>query len=359
MIYLTKRIIEKLHSLGQRTIALSELQSMCNTPSYSALTELIAELEQNKIISPVKKSGTNGCNPALYIKYWILTTNNKTPSFNSELDSMHYWINTDHLRRNEKKYQKHRSFLLCLSEYLKKHSDTLALPMSENERAYAIWNDEKMLDVSSNISLLKECGVWNRLNTYPTPEPFFDYRKNAVPQQVLVVENKDTWFTMRKLMIESDAEYFFGTSIDCLVYGEGNKITQKNSSLEEYLNIEKTFHGTVWYWGDLDPEGIGFYLSAKTVNPGLNLQPFLPAYQEMLYQFEQRLSTPHAETHYRVRTDQKKPSQTEAFYTHFPEFFVVRIQNLLTQGYYIPQEILNYQLLKSYSRTECPYDSLS
>lgn len=353
MFYLIERIIEKIHTWGHNTLALSELQSWCNGVAYSVIAELITELEQREIISPVKKSGINGCNPPLYVKYRILKGKDEISSFDSELDAMHYWINTEPLRKNAKKYQKHRLFLLCLSDFLKKHSDTLAIPMSENERAYAIWNNEKILDTATNISLLKECEVWEHLNTYPTPEPFFDYRRNAVPEQVLVIENKDTWFTMRKLMIEFGAEHFFEIPIDCLIYGEGNKITQKNSSLEQYLNIDRPFHGSVWYWGDLDPEGIGFFLSTRTVNPNLHIHLFLPAYHEMLRLFEQRLVEPHLEMQYRVRTSQKHPSHVEEFYALFSNHFAVQLQKLLDQGYYIPQEILNYQLLKSHIGTEC------
>ena len=349
---MTDRIITKLYSLGKNTFEVSVLQKWCNVESYSAFAELVSELEKREIISPVKASKTNGCNPPLYIKYRILPAKEETQLFDSELDAMHYLIHTDTLRRSPKKYQKHRTFLLCLSDFLKKHSDTLSFPMSENERAYAIWGYEKMLDSKENISLLKECRVWDLLHTYPTPEPFFDYRRYAFPKNVLVIENKDTWFSMRKLMIESSADQFWEIPIDCLVYGEGNKITQRDSSLEQYLNIDKSFHGTVWYWGDLDPEGIGFFLSAGSLNTSLQLQLFLPAYEEMLYQFEQRLAAPHSASHYHVHTNQKHPEHPEKFYSLFPGHISVRLQELINKGYYIPQEILHYQLLKSYSRTE-------
>lgn len=350
---MTDRIITKLYSLGKSTFEVSTLQSWCNMESYSAFTKLVAELENREIISPVKASKTNGCNPPLYMKYRILPVKEDTHLFHSELDAMHYRIRTDKLRKNPKKYQKNRAFLLCLSDFLKKHSDALSFPMSENERAYAIWNDEKMLDSKENISLLKECGVWELLHTYPTPEPFFDYRRYAFPKNVLVIENKDTWFSMRKLMIESGAEQFWKFPIDCLIYGEGNKITQRDSSLEQYLNIDKSFNGTVWYWGDLDPEGIGFFISARSLNTSLQLQPFFPAYEEMLGRFEQRLDAPHSDMQYRVRTRQKHPEHPEKFYSLFSEHISMRLQQLINKGYYIPQEILHYQLLKSYSRMEC------
>lgn len=347
------KMIEKLHGHGKSKCDLGTMQEWSKTDTYSELVNVIAELEQRNIIKPVMASGLNGKNPPLYQAYHILTPRTDDSSLLAELNAMHYWISTEHLRKHPKKYSSIRHVLLPLSEYLKSHEGMLDSPMSENERAYSIWGDEKFLDVSAHIGALKECGIWERLHTYPTPEPFFEYRKISVPQNVLVIENKDSWFSMRKMMIETDISSLFQIRFDCLIYGEGNKITQTNSSLEQYLNIDHTFSGTVYYWGDLDPEGIGFYLSAKSVNSGLNFRLCVPAYQEMLTLFEKRLFMPHTPEQYRVRKKQKYPANADAFYQLFPERTGSRIQELMEAGYYIPQEILNYQMLKQFFRGEC------
>lgn len=347
------KMIEKLHGLGKSKCDLGTMQEWVKTDTYAELVDVIAELERRNIIKPVMASGLNGKNPPLYQAYHILTPRTDDSQLLAELNAMHYWINTEHLRKHPKKYSSIRHVLLPLSEYLKSHAGMLASPMSENERAYSIWGDEKFLDVSAHIGALKECGIWEHLHTYPTPEPFFEYRKVSVPQNVLVIENKDSWFSMRKMMIETDISSLFQIRFDCLIYGAGNKITQTNSSLEQYLNIDHTFSGTVYYWGDLDPEGIGFYLSAKSVNSGLDFRLCVPAYQEMLALFEKRLFMPHDPEQYRVRKKQKYPANADAFYKLFPERTGSRIQGLMEAGYYIPQEILHYQMLKQFYRGEC------
>ena len=226
-------ITKKLRELGQNKIELSLLQSWTGSASYPEQAKLIGELVQGKIIEPIKASGKNGCNPPLYVKYRILHMKEDDSTLLEQLGAMHYWIDTEYLRKFPGRFRKFQEFLLSLSEFLKSGQNTLSVPMSENERAYAIWGDEKVLDKRENITILRDCGVWERLNTYPTPEPFFDYRCTSVPCNVLVIENKDTWFTMRKLMIESGRTCFFSEPVDCLVYGEGNKITKSSASLED------------------------------------------------------------------------------------------------------------------------------
>ena len=345
-----ENVISKLRSLNQSKFDLLTLEKLFQVSSYDDLLYLIAQLEQLKIISPIIASKQNGLNPPLYKKYRILPQKTDNSSVLQEIDSLHYRINTEQLRKNPDRYVQNREILYPLSEFLKNHSETLCSPMSENERAYEIWGNEKILDKKEHIALLKKCGIWEHLNTYPTPEPFFEYRRISAPANVLVIENKDSWFTMRKLMLEYGTYCFFDTPVDCLLYGEGNKITNKASSLEEYLNLDRVFDGTVFYWGDLDPEGIGFFLAVRELNTTLKIQPFLPAYREMLRLFEQRLGQVHDKNMYRIRKQQKYPAHSEEFYSCFPENTAARLQMLMENGYYIPQEILNYQILKSHSR---------
>lgn len=342
--------ILKLRSLDQNKCDLLTLQRLIPDVSYDDLLNMVAELEQRKIIAPIRASGQNGQNPPLYIKYRILPLKSDNSAVLQEIDALHYWIDAEQFRKSPDRYVQNRELLYPLSEFLKLHAETLCFPMSENERAYAIWGNEKVLDNKSNIALLQKCGVWERLNTYPTPEPFFEYRRISTPTHILVIENKDPWFTMRKLMLESGVCSFYDTPIDCLLYGEGNKITKRASSLEQYLNLDRDFHGTVYYWGDLDPEGIGFYLSVRELNAKLQVKPFLPAYQEMLRLFEQRLLQQHSAALYHVSKQQKHPADPDKFYQFFSEQTSAQLQMLMESGYYIPQEILNYHILKLHSR---------
>lgn len=87
------------------------------------------------------------------------------------------------------------------------YSEELHTPLAKNERAYQIWNDEKILDNSLCKSMIKWNELEKMLNYYLTLEPFFDYLHTKKEKMtMLIIENKDTWYTMRKIMNEQKGE---------------------------------------------------------------------------------------------------------------------------------------------------------
>lgn len=345
------RIITSIYEYPYKKIDLDELKKIIKPGNYAELADTINSLTDRQIIKPVKQSGKNGLNPGLYLKYHII--NKPTPDIQliNEINSLHYMIEPGVFRKDIEKYIKSREFILILDDFLKSHSSNLEYPLSENERAYQIWNDEKALDKKDgrdNIALLKSCNVFDKLNTYPAPEPFFDYRKSNDIKNVLVIENKDTWFTVRKLMLDTpNFAGLFGVKIDCVIYGEGRKVTQKSNSLQDYLNIDSHFDGKVWYWGDIDNEGIDIFLSFVSISPELDISPFTEAYKKMTELFEHLLSGDNADR-LKGHTNQRRPDNISEFYKSIDSRSAERITLLLRDGYYIPQEILNYAVLKDY-----------
>ena len=341
-------IITSIFEYPYKKIGLDELEKIIKLGDYAKLVETISSLIDRQIIKPVKQSGKNGLNPSLYLKYHIMNKPAPDKQLINEINSLHYMIEPGVFRKNTEKYIKNREFILILDDYLKAHSSNLEYPLSENERAYQIWNDEKALDKDDNIALLKSCNVFDKLNTYPTPEPFFDYRRGNDIKNVLVIENKDTWFTVRKLMLDTpNFAGLFGVKIDCVIYGEGRKVTQKNNSLQDYLNIDSHFEGKVWYWGDIDHEGIDIFLSFVNISPELDIFPFAEAYKKMTELFDRLLSADNTEG-LKCRTNQRQPDNISKFYQSIDSESAERIKDLLHNGYYIPQEILNYAVLKDY-----------
>jgi hypothetical protein len=304
--------------------------------------------EQN-IIRPVKQSGTNGSNPALYLKYHIIPQKKDYSEQLREIRALHPWISTDKFLKSPEKYISVRDIIYPLSEFIKSNRQSFDEPMSENERAYAVWRNEKILDDPQNISLLKDIGVFERLNTYPTPEPFFEYGNGKYAENILVIENKDTWFTIRKLLLDnSQLGSLFGVPIGCIIYGEGKKVTQKSGELQRFILMNGDFHGTVYYWGDLDYEGIEIYLLALKYNSSLNLNLFVPAYRHMLCEFENIFEKSENREIFKCRKTQRKPEKFDEFTGCFGQADSNRISELLNNGYYIPQEILNFGILKKY-----------
>ncbi|ATW26773.1 hypothetical protein [Candidatus Formimonas warabiya] len=97
--------------------------------------------------------------------------------------------------------------------------------MSRKERSFSVWGREKLLD--EQYALVREVLAFSGLKEdflafYDTPEPFFEYvHSREEGMTVLVLENKDTWFILRKLFRETGKNRIDGIRIDALIYAEG------------------------------------------------------------------------------------------------------------------------------------------
>ena len=126
--------------------------------------------------------------------------------------------------------------------------------------------------------LLNNLGLsLEKLNIYNTPEPFFYYINDKSINNILIIENKDTWFTIRRILKENPRK-IFGYDIGLLIYGEGKKII---SSIEFLKEKELSFlhDPNIKYWGDIDYEGINIYY---LLNDKIKVDVFTKAYEEML-----------------------------------------------------------------------------
>lgn len=170
--------------------------------------------------------------------------------------SISYYIN------RPEEYKKHRAIILQLNQLMTFSKEKLHRQISINERSLQIWGKEKLLRDSSIATILKNLGItFKMLNVYNTPEPFFYYLHNETIPSILIIENKDTWFSIRKYLKET-GKRVLGLSIGLLIYGEGKKIESSIEFLEEdELSFFKD--ATIYYWGDLDFEGIDIYLRLK------------------------------------------------------------------------------------------------
>jgi hypothetical protein len=242
-------------------------------------------------------------------------------------------------------FRKHQEVVEGLSRYLWYSAVLLNEPMSRKERSFSIWGREKLLDQNLTLvnEILKSNGLGlNYLNYYDTPEPFFEYiHAGPALMTVLILENKDTWFTFRKLMQETNLNTVAGTSIDVLLYGEGNKIA-KQGALEEYnagmLQGKVGPARRFLYLGDLDLEGIRLFFRAREVNPSLDIKPFSKLYQLMLKLAEGR-ELPESPDKRGVE------APLEVFASMLGLNQADDQLAFLKEGRYIPQEIVNYQIV--------------
>jgi hypothetical protein len=325
-------------------ITLDEMGRFFNVKEYMDLYNIAQKLIADCRIKPVKSNGLNGKNPPLYKKYRIVKDKVDEEGYIEEMKiSFPPILSIDYYKRNIEKYIEHREYIMLLGDYFKYNREALKSAMSINERSFDIWGEEKFLkDNSLSGTILKNLGlVMGDLNIYKTPEPFFYYIKNTkTSNNILIIENKDTWYTMRKLMMEDYKQCFFDMDFYGVIYGEGKKIV---SSFEEIKEQEderlKDEDNIYYYFGDLDFEGVSIYTSLKKKSNNIkDIKLFKRAYLKMIeLSCEDKLKT--------MKKHQIKNGYKE-FLNEFDMDTQIKMINMLEKGLYIPQEIINYQVLK-------------
>jgi len=334
---------EKLSTHG-KFITETELQKISRERDYLLFHAEIEEMVEGGLLSPVKASGKNGRIPPLFNKYRIIKPKEDYSEYLESIRRLNPRLNISAYLKRPELYKKHRELLEGLSQYLWHRGELLEEPMSRKERSFSIWGREKFID--ENFALLREVLRFNGLGEdflhyYDTPEPFFEYvHSQSAEMSVLILENKDTWFTFRKLMQASGRNLIAGQRVDLLIYGEGNKITKK-AALEDYargmLRRQAGQAIRFKYFGDLDREGIRLFFRTREANPALSIEPFVPLYLLMLDLARGR-EMPESPDKRDI------PAAAEDF-AQLLGSDPAGIIDLLNQGRYIPQEIINYQIL--------------
>ena len=321
-------------------IQLEEIAKKHSSMTYQELYQyIIVEIEKGKL-TPVKASKTNGKKPALYNAYWKYE---EQTDYSDVQEELKYQINPaldiTYYQCKPDKYKGDRKNIHLLSEYLVKRKQELEVEKTINERSFEIFHREKFLDREGGMELLKRLEFpFDKLNFYKTSEPMAYYsHKKTTPQKFLIVENKDTFYSMRKHLIDG-SDNIMGMEIGTLIYGGGKAIYKSfqdySQAVEPYFAHEKN---RVYYFGDLDYEGILIYetLSEKYKDE-VEIILFKTAYEKMLQKAEQIGVTELPDT---------KEGQNKNIGTHFFDQFSLEIQvkmkQILENNKYIPQEIVN------------------
>lgn len=256
-------LVKKLLTYGKTYLTETELQQVIKEADYNLFHHEVEKLVDNGILMPVKSAGLNGRLPPLFNKYRLNKPKEDLSGFIEFIRRINPTLNISGYLQRPELYKKHLEIVEGLSRYLWYSPKLLQEPMSRKERSFSVWGREKLLD--DHFALVREVLKFNGLgldflNYYNTPEPFLEY-VHARPDHmtVLIIENKDTWFTFRKRMQDTGKNVFTGTPVDVLLYGEGNKIA-KQGALDEYsaemLEGKGGKAGLFLYFGDLDLEGI-------------------------------------------------------------------------------------------------------
>lgn len=327
---------------NMKRICLEEIEARYQLERYQDLYEKVLTLIEQEAIKPVKASGLNGKKPALYKDYWVIEKEEDYSAFIGEL-SYYYVpdISTDYYLRHIKEYQEDRKWLLLLNEYLKTNRENLETPMSMNERSFLIWHREKFLKEEQGKKILKRCRIsMDTLNIYETTEPLAYYvHTREVPQNMLILENKDTFYSMRKALLSGE-NTLMGMPIGTLIYGAGKGVL---CSFQDFALCCEPYMGekenVLYYFGDLDYEGILIYEKlARLFEAFYEIRPFGQGYLRML---EKACQMGLKQLPF------MKEGQNQNIGTRFWSYFSIekaqKMQMILDEKRYIPQEILNVE----------------
>ena len=325
--------MEFLNVHSRKKISLAGIEANLKMPEYEKLYQFVSNNVDSGILQPMKNSGTNGKKPSLPMNYWINPPTKDYSQFTEELKyQLHPSLQNDYYLKNLKQYEKDRKYVQMLNEFFE--SNLPQQTVSLNERAYEIWQREKFMQNEGGLRILKNLGLSTvDLNIYETAEPIAYYtRIKDMPQNIIILENKDTFYSMRRHLI-SGASTICGLSVGTLIYGGGKSVSKAfrdfKLSVEPYLLQQgNQFH----YFGDLDYEGIGIYQQLANVFE-YSLVPFYLGYQLML-QKAARLELS------KTKLGQKS-HDGYSFWDGFDLVVAQTAQDILGQGNYIPQEILN------------------
>lgn len=339
------KYIEKLKKYGKKTISKMDMETVFATSSDEELFEIISVLSEQQILFPIKSSKTNGNRLyPIYLKYKVSLPQDTYESELKEISALHPLLQSNgYLQSKPEEYKKYRLQLQKLDRYLFYRSEN-EISISRKERSFEIFDEEKTLDDKTFCALLERIGITvGVLGFYDTPEYCFnDYIPDRKAQMTLLIcENKDIWFNIRRMMFENNATNIFDIHIDGVVYGCGNKVSGMDAltTYTEFIGSEVRY----LYWGDIDRAGLNIYLSAVRANPNIDIKLFVPAYEEML-RLAQTKNIPDSD-------DERNRIED------YSQIFGLVDQNLRTifeqsiqNNKRIPQEIITYAFLKENMR---------
>ena len=230
-----------------------------------------------------------------------------------------------------------------LIEYLKHSaSDKDITPVGINERSLMIFGDEKYMASKEGRKLtnrvLKKYNI-NRsyLKIYKTDEPFIFIRTDKDIQDAVIVENKDTFGTFRKRLLDGDM--ILGRKFGALIYGEGRKIQSSFKYIRKEEGKELDNIENFYYFGDIDSEGIDIFNKLKARYPEYQIKAFSEAYR-FLYINKDKMRRKNKSRTQKIFFWDVKKLET------FTDKECNEIRNFCNEGMIIPQEVLNQSVLK-------------
>ena len=331
-----EKLIKYILQKKTKTMNLSEVYEKLKLPytpqSDKIINNILTNLEEKGYIQPLKT--TNKDFQGSFEKYKILKLKEENEEkIKEEILKLDKKIKIDYFLKHPKEYIKHKKIIIPINEFIKQTNGGKIETITVNERSYQIYKNEKCL--KENEEILKKLGLtYKDLYAYDTYEPFFYYINTEYKirklknKTILIIENKDTFWTIVKAIQKLKIK-----NIYMIIYGEGKKILKSFSFIEEFKIDSKD---NIYYFGDIDFEGINIYVSLKEKYNKYNISAYTKGYETIL-DIEK---TPE-----KVRKNQNiNQDKIEKFINEFDKKYKDKLIEIFNNKKYIPQEVFNYEV---------------
>lgn len=267
----------------RKTIALDALQQQFGTFAYEVFHGVIQHLLQEGSLRGIVSSGTDF--GGLPRRYRLIRARLCSSSDQIQSDAARYAISArlDLSFYHEQLlpvWQRDLPYIVQLSDWLRRSADQLVLPVSDQQRSWDIFQDEKFLLTPEGRGLLRRLHLsWQDIGVTRETEPLMMAAHPVMMQGAvchhLIVENKAPYYKLLPHLTES--------RLSSLIFGSGWKIVGNLSALPMQSGCLTARH-VAWYFGDMDWEGIRIFhaLSMSAATASVELRLALPFYRALL-----------------------------------------------------------------------------
>lgn len=308
---------------------------------YIEFYNQIVSLKDKNYIKEIGASSYNGLNPPLKSRWAIITQENKSKWDKSKMLQFSDWLDFSYYETNLF-YQRDLEWEYIENIYRFLKSKDEREWASVEERSLELFYDEKFLTDRKDI-IKGKYGILKRLKlSYEDLKmkkygEMFIYWNRGVEniKNIIILENHSTFFTYKR--IAKSHGRIFGFIPDALIYGEGKKIENSFSFIDEIADPSKL---EVQYFGDIDSEGFGIYNRLKARYPHIDINLQHEAYLHLINQCSR---------YYPLNSQEKNIEYLNCFLEEMEGYLdddnFKKLIYIWDNDFRVPQEIINYEYL--------------
>lgn len=356
-----KQVLSIIEGYPKKRIEIKEIVTelkkkeinLLETPELSKdFANSIRILIEKSILTPLKSSKPSLQYEGIPNKYVInfdSLGNQRSTLPSNELINYHHKIDMSYYAKHPTEYYESKKYIQRINGLLGQSNCPI---LTANERSYLIFDDEKALTDPEKATIdgqaiLRKLGDLNLddLKAKKTFEPFFYYMTdkfnqigNDAQRTVLIVENKDTFWTLMDAIKSNHL-----SNIHLLIYGEGKAIIKK---FEFIKYIKGKLFDYYYYFGDIDQEGIFIYNKLQDTFLEYDIVPAVPFYEHMLKVTDVSGSRP-LKNPSNIRLSSLSP-----FLNFFSDESATLIEEIIRNQRCLPQEVVNNNDIEEWSKIE-------